>query len=97
MIDLDAASTPNERLALELLKAMEDGTLPDALPRLCSEDFVWANSGLPTLSGLAEVFAHMEKGGFANEIPILKTMASFSADLLHIASAGAVEMLKDSC
>ena len=90
MIDLSIASNENERLALEILKAMEDGMLAERLLELCTEDFEWANSGLPTLRGLEAIFAHMAGGGFAQQIPILKPMTSFSADVLHIASAGDV-------
>lgn len=90
MIDLSIASNDNERLALALLQAMEDGTLGDQLNQLCTDDFVWANSGLPTLHGLAEILAHMAAGGFTQHIPILATMTSFSADVLHLASAGDV-------
>jgi limonene-1,2-epoxide hydrolase len=90
MIDLSVASNANERLALLLLKAMEDGNLAERLPELCTEDFQWANSGLPTLNGRQAVLAHMAAGGFAAEIPILRTMTSFSADVLHIASSGNV-------
>lgn len=87
MIDLTAASNQNETLALTILKAMEDGNLPEQMEALCSDDFIWANSGLPTLNGKAQIYAHMQSGGFAQHIPILKTMTSFSADLLHIASS----------
>ena len=90
MVDLAAAKNDNERLALSLLKAMEDGTLADTMRAICTEDFVWANSGLPTLNGQSEIFAMMGSGGFAQHIPILKGMASFSADVLHIASRGNV-------
>ena len=45
MINLTDAQTPNERRALEIFKAMEDGDLVERLPELCTEDFVWANSG----------------------------------------------------
>ena len=51
MIDLSAASCENERLALAIFKSMEDGTLLQQMPLLCTEDFVWANSGLDTLQG----------------------------------------------
>jgi limonene-1,2-epoxide hydrolase len=88
MIDPSIGTNENERLALTLFKAMEDGTLGDQLKAVCSDDFVWANSGLPTLHGLTEIFEHMGAGGFAQHIPILESMVSFSADLLHIASAG---------
>ncbi len=90
MIDLSSARTGNEQLALMLLKAMEDGDLSAGIDALCSDDFVWANSGLPTLNGKAAIHAHMRSGGFAQQIPILKTMTSFSADVLHIASSGNV-------
>ncbi|MEM9620563.1 MAG: limonene-1,2-epoxide hydrolase family protein [Pseudomonadota bacterium] len=80
------AKTNDEVLALRLLKAMEDGTLVEAIGELCSEDFVWANSGLPTLTGRAAVLEHIAAGGFASTIPILAGMTAFSADLLHIAS-----------
>jgi limonene-1,2-epoxide hydrolase len=90
MIDLTDASNDNERLALSLLKAMEDGTLAEAIENICTKDFVWSNSGLTTLSGRAKIYASMQSGGFANEIPILVGMRSFSADLIHMASAGNV-------
>lgn len=90
MIDLSMASNAEEQLSLQLLIAMEQGTLPEALATLCSEDFVWANSGLPTLSGRQHVLEHLAAGGFAATIPILATMTSFSADLLHIASRNQV-------
>jgi limonene-1,2-epoxide hydrolase len=69
---------------------MEDGNLAETIEAICTDDFVWANSGLGTLNGKAKVFASMQRGGFANEIPILEGMTSFSADILHIASAGNV-------
>lgn len=90
MIALDMAENDEERLALGFLIAIEDGTLTDRMSDLCTDDFVWANSGLPTLTGQAEVLALMAKGGFASELPILADMTHFSVDLLHIASrAGA--------
>jgi len=90
MIDLERARNDNERLALRIFKAMEDGDLMLQLPQLCSDDFVWANSGLPTLKGLNEVYDLMSRGGFRTEIPILETQTHFSADVLHIASSGDV-------
>ena len=90
MINLQDANNPNERATLRLFKAMEDGTLAAALVELCADDFVWANSGLETLVGRQTVLDHMARGGFSSVIPILKTMTSFSADLLHIASGGNV-------
>ena len=90
MIDLGIAKNHDERLALMILKAMEDGNLADQIEALCSDDFVWANSGLPTLRGKAEIYASMRSGGFAQHVPILRGMTSFSADVLHIASSGRV-------
>jgi len=90
MINLEDAGTDAETLALRIFRAMEEGDLPAQLDVLCSDDFVWANSGLPTLSGKQEILQHMANGGFANVIPILENMTSFSADLLHIASAANV-------
>jgi len=86
MIELNTARNDNERLALSLLKAMEDGNLVETIKSICTEDFQWANSGLPTLNGQAEIFAHMKSGGFAQMIPILKDMTSFSAEVLQVAS-----------
>jgi limonene-1,2-epoxide hydrolase len=86
MIDLEVASNDDERLALRLLMAIEDGDFGAELTRLCTPDFVWANSGLPTLFGQAEVLGLMAKGGFASELPLLAEMTHFSVDLLHIAS-----------
>ncbi len=90
MIDLSQASNDQERTALRLLESMEDGTLLAAVAELCTDDFEWANSGLPTIHGRAALEAHVATGGFAQQVPILATMRSFSADVLHIASAGNV-------
>jgi len=90
MIDLGMARTEPERLALSLLAAMETGTLAEFLETSCSDDFTWANSGLPTLHGRSAVEALMKSGGFASEIPILAEMTHFSADVLHLASDGDV-------
>lgn len=90
MIDPGIARTDSERVVLELIQAMETGTLPETIESHCSDDFVWANSGLETIEGKAALRAHMQSGGFANAIPILKTMTHFSADLIHIASDGDV-------
>ena len=90
MVDTAKAANDNERLALRILEAMEDGSRAETMRAICTEDFVWANSGLPTLNGQAEIFAQMESGGFAQHIPILRTVASFSADVLHVASSGNV-------
>ena len=88
MIDLDDATNDIERLALRLFKAMEDGDFMDVMAIDCTQDFVWANSGLPTLAGQDAIVAHRAAGGFATKIPILATMRSFSADLIAIASTG---------
>jgi limonene-1,2-epoxide hydrolase len=90
MIDMEAASNDNERLALGAFAAMESGTFAEFMERHCTGDFVWANSGLPTLHGQTEVNAQMAQGGFAAHVPILRPMRSFSADLIHIASSGNV-------
>ena len=86
MIDPGIATNDNERLALAIFKAMEDGDLLQRMTELCSEDFVWANSGLPTLHGQQAVRDLMARGGFRTEIPILDTQTHFSADVLFIAS-----------
>lgn len=83
------AANDNERLALQLFLAMENGNLLEALSELCTADFVWANSGLPTLRGLSEIEALFAKGGFRSEIPILAEQTHFSAEVIHIASRGA--------
>lgn len=88
MIDLNDASTPQERLALEIFKAMDDGRIAEAIPELTTQDFVWSNSGLPDLNGQQKVLDLLTSGGFANEIPILAEMTHFTADLIHIASRG---------
>ncbi len=90
MIDLNDASNDNERLALEIFKAMDDGRIVEAVPELTTEDFVWSNSGLPDLKGQQEVLNLLTSGGFSNEIPILKEMTHFTADLVSIASNGNV-------
>jgi len=88
MIDLDAASNDNERLALSIFKAMDDGRIVEAIPELTTEDFTWSNSGLPDLIGQEAVLELLTSGGFSNEIPILQGMTHFTADLVHIASHG---------
>ena len=88
MIDLADASNANERLALEIFKAMDDGRILEAIPELTTPDFVWSNSGLPDLNGQQEVIDLLMAGGFLNEIPILAEMTHFTADLVHIASNG---------
>jgi limonene-1,2-epoxide hydrolase len=86
MIDLELAQSEDERLVLRLLMAIEDGDFATLVKDFCTKDFVWANSGLPTLRGQAEVLELMAKGGFASELPLLADMTHFSVDLLHIAS-----------
>lgn len=88
MIDLDDAGSGNERLALSLFKAMEDGNLPAVMAEHCTEDFTWSNSGLPDLHGQRAILDLMAGGGFAQQIPILAEMTHFTADLIHIASNG---------
>jgi len=88
MIELNDASNRQERLALEIFKAMDDGRILEAIPELTTPDFVWSNSGLPDLNGQQEVLDLLTSGGFANEIPILAEMTHFTADLVHIASNG---------
>ena len=90
MIDVSVAANDPERLVLELIRAMETGELANRIRELCTEDFTWANSGLDTISGQEALFKHMAAGGFSAEIPILKTMTHFSAELLHMASDGDV-------
>lgn len=86
MIDVTEATGTNETLVLKLLRSMETGALPEAIKAWCTDGFVWANSGLAQINGQAEFFAQMALGGFASQIPILKTMTHFSAELIHIAS-----------
>ena len=86
MIDVDIAANEAEAVVLRLIRAMETGDLPDAVKSLCTDDFQWANSGLGTIEGQKALFEQMARGGFANEIPILKTMTHFSAELINLAS-----------
>ena len=88
MIDVADAVGGNEALVLKLVRAMETGDLPEAIKAVCTEGFVWVNSGLAVINGQAELFEQMARGGFAGQIPILKTMTHFSAELIHIASKG---------
>jgi len=88
MIDVTEAAGGNEALVLKLIRAMETGDLPEVIKTVCTEGFVWANSGLAVINGQAELFEQMAQGGFAGQIPILKTMTHFSAELIHIASKG---------
>jgi limonene-1,2-epoxide hydrolase len=90
MIDINAAENAQESAVLELVRAMETGALPEAVKKLCTEDFVWANSGLDTINGQEDLFAQMRKGGFASQIPILATMTHFSAELIHLASRASI-------
>lgn len=86
MIDVNSANNAAEKLVLQLIRAMETGELPEAITSLCTDDFVWANSGLPTIHGQSALFEQMAAGGFASQIPILESMTHFSAELLHMAS-----------
>lgn len=86
MINLSDATNENERLTLQLIRAMETGDLPETVKAICTEDFVWTNSGFETVNGQEELWAQMERGGFAAEVPILATMTHFSAELFHMAS-----------
>jgi limonene-1,2-epoxide hydrolase len=88
MIDVTEAADGNEALVLKLVRAMETGDLPETIKAVCTDDFAWANSGLAVINGQAELFEQMARGGFSSEIPILKTMTHFSAELIHIASKG---------
>ena len=88
MIELADGRTENERLALSLFKAMEDGDLPAVMATHCTEDFTWSNSGLPDLHGQRAILDLMASGGFAQQIPILAEMTHFTADLILIASNG---------
>jgi limonene-1,2-epoxide hydrolase len=90
MIDLGDASNENERLVLRLIRSMEEGDLGVTVDVVCSDDFSWANSGLKTINGKEALQKHMQSGGFASEIPVLRTMSHFSADLVHIASRDGV-------
>lgn len=90
MINTNAATNDNEKLVLMLIRAMETGELANDLPRLCTDDFTWENSGLAPLVGQKAIFEQMAAGGFASQIPILRTMTHFSAELLHMASSGNV-------
>lgn len=88
MIDLDVASNGIERAALQLFAAMEDGRTGEGIAELCKPEFVWENSGLPAIRGMAGYRDLASGGGFGQFLPILATMRSFSVDLLHIASSG---------
>ncbi len=90
MINLDDAANANEHLALEIFKAMDDGRIVEAVPEITTQDFVWSNSGLPDLVGQQAVLDLLTSGGFSNEIPILREMTHFTADLVRIASSGNV-------
>lgn len=90
MIDVSIATNDNERHALLLLESMENGNLLATVERLCTEDFCWENSGLPTVNGQEELRALVESGGFRALIPILAGTRRFEADVLHMASSGNV-------
>lgn len=86
MIDLSVAHNDNERLALLLLKSMEDGNFRTRTRELCTDDFTFANTGLPTIHGLDELDRFSESGGFAALIPIIEPTRRFEVELLHIGS-----------
>lgn len=90
MIDLSLASNDNERLCLTLLRSMEDGTFRTECRSLCTPDFEFANSGLPTIHGLDHLEAFNAEGGFARLIPIIAETRRFTVDMLNIASNGNV-------
>ena len=68
MIDVDVAANEIERLALQIFAAMEDGTIGDAVESLCTPDFRWENSGLPTVVGAAGYREITAAGGFGQHI-----------------------------
>lgn len=90
MVDISLATNDNEELCLRLLASMEDGTFRTAVYELCTPDFTFANSGLPTIHGLEHLARFNEEGGFAKHIPIIRETRRFTADVLHIASSGNV-------
>lgn len=90
MVDISLATNDNERLCLRLLASMEDGTFRTAVGDLCTPDFTFENSGLPTIHGLEHLARFNAEGGFANHIPIIRETRRFTADVLHIASKGNV-------
>ena len=90
MVDLTLATNDNERLCLRLLASMEDGTFRTAVNDLCTPDFTFENSGLPTIHGLDNLARFNADGGFAKHIPIIRETCRFTADVLHIASSGNV-------
>ena len=88
MVNISLGRNDNERTVLKLIRAMEAGTLKQAANELCSPDFIWANSGLDTIYGKEHLFRHLASGGFGKQIPILKNMTHFSADILNLATDG---------
>ncbi|MBM3729608.1 MAG: hypothetical protein FJW44_02135 [Actinobacteria bacterium] len=90
MVDESLAANDNERLCLRLLASMEDGTFRTAVKDLCTADFTFENSGLPTIHGLEHLARFNSEGGFARLIPIIRETRKFTADVLHIASSGNV-------
>ena len=90
MVDLSIARNDNELLCLKLLASMENGTFRTAVHELCTPDFTFENSGLPTIRGIAALEAFNASGGFARLIPIIRETRRFTADVLHIASHGDV-------
>ena len=49
---------------------MEDGNLLSVMRELCTDDFIWSNSGLPTLFGQEGFRKLAAEGGFRKYIPI---------------------------
>lgn len=90
MVDLSLATNDNELLCLRLIRSMEDGTFRSAVDDLCTADFTFENSGLPTIRGLEHLARFNAEGGFARHIPIIRETRRFTADVLHIASSGNV-------
>jgi len=86
MINLSIARNDNERLALRLLKSMEDGNFRTLTRELCTDDFTFANTGLPTIHGLDDLDRFSESGGFAALIPIIRPTRRFEVELFHIGS-----------
>ena len=86
MVDLSRAADRQQWLALTILNAMEEGHSLATMLAHCSGNFVWENSGLPTIRGLAELRAQREAGGFSQFVPKLKNQVRFSYELHEIVS-----------
>ena len=59
MVNVSLGRNDNERTVLKLIRAMELGILDQAIDELCSSEFIWANSGLPTIYGLEQLRGHI--------------------------------------